>query len=71
MALFDPNCQAPDTLFHLPASADFSYTRIMSKEDERKKRLAQALRENLRRRKGQAREQSAPPASPSQRNEEL
>ncbi|MGK2911336.1 MAG: hypothetical protein ACSLE1_16270 [Sphingobium sp.] len=34
----------------------------MSLEDERKKRLAQSLRENLRRRKGQAREHAATPA---------
>ncbi|WP_319295227.1 hypothetical protein [Sphingobium sp.] len=35
----------------------------MKNEDERKARLAQALRENLRRRKGQAREQAATEAT--------
>ncbi|WP_164847361.1 hypothetical protein [Sphingobium algorifonticola] len=33
----------------------------MSQDDDRKQRLAQALRDNLRRRKGQAREANATP----------
>ncbi|MEP9400295.1 hypothetical protein [Sphingomonas sp. VNH70] len=33
-------------------------------DDERKARLAQALRQNLRRRKAQARGEDAPPVSP-------
>lgn len=71
MALFAPDCQARDALFRLPAGPGFSYASIMSKEDERKRRLAQALRENLRRRKGQAREQVTPPANPSEPEGEL
>tara|TARA_R110000782_G_scaffold19315_1_gene52833 strand:- start:208 stop:339 length:132 start_codon:yes stop_codon:yes gene_type:complete len=34
----------------------------MSNDEDRKRRLAQALRENLRKRKGQARENAATPA---------
>jgi len=41
-------------------TADPSPTPIMDKKIEREKRLAEALRENLRRRKAQAREQDAP-----------
>jgi ribosomal protein L39E len=41
----------------------------MSKaEDERKQRLAEALRQNLRRRKAQARGDEAVPAEPSPRH---
>ena len=37
-----------------------------TRDEERRQRLAAALRDNLRRRKAQARAQSAPPPAPKQ-----
>ena len=51
----DPICQEQRLAFR----ADLGSVAAMADKDERAKRLAEELRKNLRRRKGQAREQSA------------
>jgi len=59
MALSVPSCQAWLVVRDWLTLLIFIMTFVMKSEDERKARLAQALRDNLRRRKGQAREQTA------------